>query len=146
MSEKQLHTYVPSEIKIIFKGVEVRGIKKGTFCKITPGSDTWSMKKSGDGKDTTRVLSEDDSAMVEITVEHGSDTNRQFDDILESDKVNRDGVGAITVKDLNGNDKHTGEAAWIVVAPPGEYGEDGGDRTWKIQVASMETHTRGSVF
>lgn len=141
----QLHQYVPNQIKIIFKGVEARGIKKGTFCKVSYATDVWTDSISADGEDMTRVQSLDESGWIEITLEAGSETNRQFMEIIASDKINRDGVGAASVRDLNGNDKHTSEKSWLTLVPPSEYAEAAGERMWKIRCMKLKSFVGGSL-
>lgn len=145
MATTRLHTYAPDQIKIIFKGIEVRGIKKGTFVKVTRSQPVWTDQMSGDGQDMTRIQSLDKSGMIEITLEGGSETNRQFSDILASDEESNDGVGTASVRDLNGNDKHTSESAWFTEFPGGEYAEGPGDKVWKLRCRDLKTFSGGSV-
>ena len=140
-----LHTYDPLQIKVIFKGVEVRGIKKGTFVKVSRSTPTWSAQVSGDGQDVTRIRARDKTGMIEITLIAGSETNRQFADIMRSDELNGDGVGVGSVRDLNGNDKPTSEQAWLVQPAEAEYAEDAGDRVWKIYCVNLDTFSGGSL-
>ncbi len=141
----QLHNYVPNQIKIIFKGIEVRGIKKGTFCKVSTSTPTWTDQISADGEDMTRIQSLDESGFIEVTLDAASETNRQFAQIIQSDKVNKDGVGVASVRDLNGNDKHTSEKSWLVQPADAEYAAESGDRVWKIRCMKLKTFSGGSL-
>jgi hypothetical protein len=141
----KLHTYVPLEIKVIFKGTEARGITKGTFCTVKRSQPMWSMTMSGDGQDATRVQSLDKSGVVEVTLDAGSETNKLYSNILKSDEVNKDGVGALTVQDLNGNDLHTSEKAFLLGYTEVEYGENAGARRYMIQCVELVTFSGGSA-
>lgn len=141
----QLHTYDPLAVKIIFRGIEVRGIKKGTFVKVSRSTPTWSVQESADGE-VTRVRSRSKLGTAEITLTQASATNRDFATFMASDELLGDGVGVFSVRDLNGLDLHTSEAAWIMQPAEGEYGEDPGDRVWKLQLTNLDTFTGGAVL
>lgn len=140
-----LHTYDPLNIKIIFKGVEVRGFKKGTFVKVSRTTPTWSIQESADGE-VTRVRSRSRTGTIEITLIAASSTNKDFAQIMASDELNGDGVGVASVRDLGSNDKHTSEEAFLIQPPEAEYAEDAGERMWKIQCTNLDTFSGGSVL
>lgn len=144
MSAQKLNLYDPEKIKIVFKGVEVRGIKKGSFVKIKRTTPTWSIQEGADGA-VTRVKSQSRTGTIEITLVAGSQTNKQFADIMASDELNDDGVGVASVRDLNGLDKHTSQEAWLVQPPDAEYAEDAGERVWMIQCTNLFTFSGGST-
>jgi hypothetical protein len=141
----KLHNYVASEIKIIFKGTEARGITKGTFCTVKRSQPVWTLVISGDGQNATRVQSLDKTGMVEVTLDPGTETNKLYSNIIKSDEVNKDGVGSLTVQDLNGNDLHTSEKAFITGYSEVEYGENAGARRYMIQCVELVTFSGGSA-
>lgn len=140
-----LHTYDPLAVKVIFNGIEVRGFKKGTFVKVSRSTPTWSVQESADGE-VTRIRSRSKLGMMEITLTAQSSTNRDFATLVKSDELNGDAVGVASVRDLNGNDLHTSQAAWLVAPADAEYGEDPGDRVWKLQCTELDTFSGGSVL
>ncbi len=142
---KKLHTYDPLDMKIVFKGVEARGYKKGTFIKVSRNTPLWSTQVGADGE-VTRVMSRDATGMIEVTFVAASPTNKAFSDIVKSDILNKDGVGVASVRDLNGLDKHTSEEAFIMSTADAEYAEDAGERTWKIFCTNIDTFSGGSVL
>src|SRR4051812_5145965 len=110
-----LHTYDPEKIKIIFKGIEARGKKKGTFAKVSRSTPTWSVQESADGE-VTRVRSQSKLGMLEITLTAGSSTNAEFAALVVAGELNSDGsdVGVCSIRDLNGLDLHSSEEAWLI--------------------------------
>jgi len=141
----ELHTYDPQQIKVIFKGVEIKGFKKGSFVKVTRSTPTWSKQVGADGE-VTRVRSRDKTGTIEVTLVAASPSNQQLADIMKSDELNGDGIGTASVRDLNGLDKHTSEKAWLITPPDAEYAEDAGERVWKLDCTELDTYSGGSTL
>lgn len=141
----KLSTYSPLDVKMIFKGIEAKGFKKGTFIKVTRNTPVWSTQIGADGE-VTRVQTGDDTGMVEMTLQAASPTNKAFSLVIQSDRQNRDGVGVCSVRDLNGLDIHTSEEAFIMSSPDAEYAEEPGDRVWKIFCTNIFSFSGGSVL
>lgn len=139
-----LHTYDPLQLKSVFKAVEIHGYAKGTFVKVKRSQPVWKIEVGADGE-KTRVQSRDNSGTIEFTLMAGSATNKALADIMKSDEANGDGVGTVSVRDLNGNDKHSSEKAFLIQPPEAEYGEDAGTRVWMIQCTDLDTFSGGSV-
>lgn len=140
----ELHTYDPREIKAAFKNIEIRGFAKGTFISVKRSSPTWSMQVSADGE-VTRVRSRDKTGTIQFTLVAGSACNKQLALVMKSDEQNADGIGVVSVRDQNGNDKHISEKAWLVQPPEVDYAEDAGVRVWMIQCTDLDTFSGGSV-
>lgn len=145
MAAESLKTYDPLQIKIIFKGIEFKGFKKGTFVKVSRSTPLWSVQEGSDGF-VTRVRSRSKLGTMEVTLVAASPTNKQLSDVVRSDAANGDGVAPASVRDLNGLDKYISEAAFILNPADGEFAEDAGERMWKFQLTNLDMFSGGATI
>lgn len=141
----ELHTYDPLQIVIVFKSLRLQGYADGTYVKVARSVDTWTDQVGADGQ-MTRVRTRDQSGTITITLVAASQSNRDLALLALEDEQFGNGVGTVSVRDLNGLDLHKGESAWVKKPSDAEYGKDAGTREWVIRVQKLETFSGGSVL
>src|SRR5262249_23486922 len=121
-------TYVPNKVNLAFAGITPTGYQKGTFIKITRTVEKWAQESGAHG-DIVRTMSHDDSAMVELTLQASSPSNRELSTLYLRDKRNGTGRGAFSVSDLNTEQTlFAGGEAWIVSTPDFDAADTAGTR------------------
>lgn len=132
-----MKTYDPSKVTVTFAGITITGYMKGTFVKVTRGVEKWSHEAGAQG-DVVRTKSLDDTAMVEITLQHTSPSNGDLTAQYLKDIKDGSGKGAISVEDVNSaRALWAGAEAWIVTAPDFERADSLTPCVWKIAIAKL---------
>lgn len=126
-------TYNPRKIKITGPGISITGVAKGTFVKASVAEDTWKLELGAQGA-AVRTQSFNLSGMIELTLQAASPSNKKLSDLAKRDRTDGTGIGDWTIEDLNGNTLWAGEG-WVTKPADLEYGDEHGNRDWKIQIA-----------
>jgi hypothetical protein len=132
-----LKPYNPSQIIAVLVGVPIVGIADGTFLKIAYATDAIT-HKTGEGGDVVRMVSQDRTALITVTLLASSPSNAALQAMADADRP-RDrskpaglGVAPSTVKDLNGSVLAQAANSWIVKVPDVEFGKESANREWSI--------------
>lgn len=118
-----METYLPSEVKMSFGTIPIKGVMDGTFITIEPGADTWK-KKIGAQSNVGRTRIEDDSFRITITLMGSSETNEELTGAFLTDKATGAGQLPFSMKDNSGKDKFFATNTWIVALPATSKGDD----------------------
>jgi len=138
-------TYAPSEVLIKLTGPSfsadggthsVRGYADGTFITAERSTDMITHVSGADGE-VGRVLSNDKSGVVTVTLLQTSLSNKAFSDAQFFDETTGTGAFALDVTDGFGGTIITGPSAWIMGPPSVGYSKGIETREWKIAVGHL---------
>ena len=91
---RDLWQWDPNAVVVTVGDFIIVGYAPDTFVTVTPNADTFTLEP-GAGGEKTRVLSNDDSATLVITLQEGSPSNDDLSTLLKRGKV-----GGITADDV----------------------------------------------
>lgn len=135
--------YRADQVAVIFGGVLITGKGTDTFVSIEWDSDAYGDTVGVDGE-VARHRINDDRATVTITVMATSPSNAALDALHKADKANPNGtVAPLLIKDNVGDDLHAAQEAWILREPAAEYGQEAGEREWRIRCAKLVSASLG---
>ena len=129
--------YDPGRITVSFNGIQIQGFGPDTFVKCSRNEDTFSEQVGANG-DVVRVRNRNRMGKVVITLQDTSPSNDQLSQLAANDEKNGSGLGALLVKDLNGNTLVQAANAWIKKPADVEYGAKAGINEWTIAAAELE--------
>lgn len=136
-----LKTYNPSDHIVVMCGIRVTGFAENMI-KIEYNQDAVTLKVGAQG-DAVRMISQDRSAKITVTLLASSPTNAQFSALLEADRPrdrSRGGGGGVApsvIQDLNETVLAEATNTWIVKAPAMEAGKESGDLEWVFETDDL---------
>jgi len=135
--------YDPDQILCYFNGVLVQGFADDEAIAVEPMSDAFEEVVGVDGE-VARSKSNDRRIKVTVKLLQTSTTNAAFSAIHNTDlnSQNGAGVGAFSLKDLQGGTIVEGPQAWIKSMPAASFARTAKSREWVIIVA-VGTRTEG---
>jgi arabinogalactan endo-1,4-beta-galactosidase len=140
-----LHTYDPSKVVLVIKGIPISGYTDGTGIKVSRSNDMYTKKSGMDGV-TSRAKSSDRSGEVVITLTQTSPSNDILSALAAIDDSQGAGVTSILISDLSGTSLHGSSSAWIRKFSDAEYGKEISDRQWTIDCADLTMHVGGNII
>lgn len=115
-----LKTYDPKKVSLKWLGLEMNDdIAEGTFVEVAKGKDAWTMFAGNDGV-VVRIMQNDLSGVVSITVRRSSDLNRKLLAIAQADRSTQASVGTLVGSDPSGPGAGSGivaHDAFILAVP-----------------------------
>ena len=131
----------PRAYAISLAGIQLDGWADGDFMNIENESDSFTDVVGTDGE-VTRMRVLDERATVTFTTQQSSPVNDTLSALLRLDKLamNGAGVGAFSMRDLNGTSSYFAEHAWIAKRPAAGFGREVKMREWKIRCADMDAN------
>ena len=141
-----LKTYDADQVTVAFAGVILdSGWADGQFVRIEWETPQFSDVAGTDGE-VTRSKSNDRRATITISLMQTSDGNAELSAIAAKDRLepNGAGVGALQVRDLNGNSLHEAAEAWISKTPDVSYEREAVAREWTLRCANLVDFTGGT--
>lgn len=116
-------------------GVPISGYADDSVATIAYDGAAFTQKKGLDGT-YSRSKVPGRSALLTIKLMNTSQSNFHLSTIHNQDLVSDGGagVGAVFIKDGNGNSIFGSDEAYIEVAPDKDIGAEAGPREWKIRV------------
>jgi len=144
MSVEDFNNYDPENVTVSFRGVDIKGVAKGTFIKVEREVKTWT-KKVGSTGSVTRSRSRDRTGKMTLTLMDGSPSNDLLMAMFLSDELRGDGVGAFQVRDFSGNMRCNCVNAWISEPPKIERAEESGNTVWEFECADLTINAGGNV-
>lgn len=114
----------------------------GEFAAFAFDNATWTRERDLGGN-ATRVKSENDGGTLTITLSASSPTNTTLSGVAALDRQSEDQVGALLLKDLNGNTVVEADGCFITRIPGPSFGSDRGSRQWVFECASIRSFIGG---
>jgi hypothetical protein len=137
--------YDPKDVTIEWNTVALNeGIAAGTFVLATQTNPDWVMSVGGDGE-VTRVRSNDASGTITVTLKQGSAANDALTLIFEGDKLSSAALGALTVKDNQGDALCIGVNAFIEGPPDFERADTETTNEWVFLCERIQFVHRGNA-
>lgn len=137
------HIYDPDKVTVSFAGQTINGWADGEYVRIEQESDDFSDTVTTDGN-VTRSKTNDRRATVTFILLQSSLSNEVLSYIrnagingFDTDGNEATGVGALVIKDLNGNSIFQAENAWISKPPDISFDREPGSREWTIRCAQL---------
>ena len=148
MAGTELRQYDP--IQVVGSWVTVRGstdilngtIDPGDFLTITKDNPRWAREHDRAGN-TTRVKNNNRGGSVTVNLSASSPTNTELSALAVADDVTENIVGALVIRDLNGNTLIEADGAFLEDAPAPSFGSERGARAWTWQCAAIRTFLGG---
>lgn len=130
-------TYDPSKNTVSFAGIKITGYMKGTMITVKRTAKKWSYETGGQG-DGVYIKSLDDSAILEVTLQGTSPSNRDLSNQYKKDKRDGSGKGAVSVEDLNADlTLFAGGEGRILSCPDFERADTLTPVVWEIHISKL---------
>jgi hypothetical protein len=140
-----MENYSPDEFKIVFDGIKVDGLAKGTF--ITGGrvNNVFDPYEGSQG-DIARVQNLSQLGLFKLTLMQGSPTNTRFAQRVMQDEQVGTLTGPFRLVDLRGLTYAKGEIAWLVKPADIERSNEYATVEWSIQIQKLEIFPGGALL
>ncbi len=126
-------TINPAEFPFVFDDHLVVGYTKGTQIGIVYNQDAFTYFKGNDGEGA-RVMSNDRSAIITLTLSMISKSNKILSDKHAEDLSTGNGLADVSFRDLRGDTEGTGTGASIMKYSDITVADTVTDRVWRIWV------------
>lgn len=130
-------SYAAAEVIVTFGAIIIDGFADGDAIQVIPNADSWTSQR-GIGREVSRSRMGDEGAIVTLTLLQTAAINAVLSAIFKLDRINRDQVFPLMIKDNSGFSLHTAMEAWIMRKPDGTYAEEATGRAWVFEVAEMD--------
>ncbi len=117
-------------------------INPGDFLAVERDNPTWS-REFDRGGNAVRVKNNNKGGQVSVTLSASSPANAVLSAAQATDELTENVVGALVLKDLNGNTVVTAFGAFINQTPTPSFGAERGSRTWVWECSQIETFLGG---
>ena len=117
-------------------------ISPGDFVTTTKDNPRWAREFDRAGN-TTRVKNNNRGGTVSVVLSASSPTNTALSLVATQDDLTESRVGALLLKDLNGNTVVEADGAFIEDIPAPSFGSTRGSRTWVWQCANLRPFVGG---
>lgn len=134
---KETGQFDPSEFTITYGKHTVGGFADGTFITVTRNANTFEFIKGADGE-AARILTNDNSALVTITLLQTSRSNTVFSGYDNIDRKTGLGAQPLFIKDNFGDTVGGGSVAWIQKPADVSAGKTIESRAWAFIVPHYE--------
>lgn len=135
-----MRQYSIDHVEINFFGVDIKpGLAQGTSITEARNAPSWSQKPTGQGK-VVRVYNPDRSGNLSVVVDQESSVHQNLRELALSDRISRNVVGVLTVKDTTSGETFFYKNAYITSDPDETRGTDSTTFTWVFNFEDVE-HT-----
>lgn len=122
--------YSIDRVELAWQGLDFKtGLAAGSSITEARTAPSWTMKTSAAGEGI-RVFNPDRSATISVLVNQESKLHQQLRQLAESDRLNRDVVGPMVLKDTTSGEQFTYVNAFITVDPDEIRATESSDFTW----------------
>jgi hypothetical protein len=111
-------------------------VSTGDFAVIETDSDAWTREVDLAGN-ATRVRNYNGGGRIRVTLSASSPTNTKLSAAAAADAISENVVGALVLRDLNGNTIVECDGAFLVDIPDFSFGSERGSRTWTWECAAI---------
>ncbi len=136
-------SYAADQVIVTWGPFLLTGFAPGDAIQIVRNADGWTTQR-GIGGEVARSRMGDDGARITLSFLQTAAINAFLSAAYRTDRLNRDQIFPIMVKDNSGNSLHVGEECWIAKPPDSTYAEEAGSRDWIFEVAHMEDTNAGN--
>lgn len=136
-------THDPTKYTVSIAGATLTQFAKGTFIKVTHDSDAFTDEVGASGE-VVRVFNADARATIEVTLMAASPSNDVLSALAELDRLTKQGVGAVMVKDGTGTSVHSAENGWVKKLADAEYATEATNRMWQIRCDKLKSVVGGT--
>lgn len=133
----------PKKVVVTFGEQNIGGWADGEFISVA-FSEAFSKVVGADGE-ATRVMSNDDSAEVTITLMQSSKSNDYLTQKYLIDRASGVAVLPFTVTNLLGTEIIAAAEAWVAKLPDVKYSKGAETRAWTLHLAKAIVHIGGAV-
>lgn len=135
-----MRQYSVDHVEVNFFGVDIKpGLAQGTSITEARNAPSWSQKPTGQGK-VVRVYNPDRSGTLSVVVDQESSVHQALRALSLADRVSRNVVGVLTVKDTTSGETFFYKNAYIMTDPDETRGTDSATFTWVFNFEDVE-HT-----
>jgi hypothetical protein len=128
-----MRTYDPTEVSVIFNGVQITGFASDTFVEASRSEDGWTYQPSNSPGGGSRSRNPNKSGVVVITIKDDSPSMALLTAIANADELRGEGVGELMVKDrATATGKVKAQNAWIQKIPDWKRAKEVGTTAWSI--------------
>lgn len=140
-----LKTYDPKQVSMVFAGIIISGLADGSFVKVEPNADSFSLMVGADGE-ACRAKSNNRSGKITFVVMQSSPANDALSALhnVDVDSANGDGIGPCIIKDNSGRTLVLAEKAWIMRQPSAEFGREVQTREWVLESNEIQAFHGGN--
>lgn len=132
-----LKNYNAAAVTVAWNGIAIEGgLGTDEFVSIAQTTERFTSEVGSDGE-VVRSQNNDHRAEVTITLLQTSLVNALLSAKALEDRLTGGAVGALIIKDNNGNELFTASKAWIKSVPDAAFGREVGERAWIIECASL---------
>lgn len=134
----------PKTVIVVFGEDRIDGFASGTFVRGERAEDAFSTSIGPDGKGT-RVVNNNKSGTLTLTLRQGSAGNATLSAIAEGAEVDNSGtdIKQLLVKTTVGESRFFAKEAWIKKMPVQEYAADETNREWVFESLKVDMHEGG---
>ncbi len=142
-----LKRYDPKQVICEWDGITLNeGIAEGTFIVVSRQVPRNALNVGADGNGT-KVVNNNRSATITVTVRKGSAVNSLLTDRLRDEEKENpiDHTSAASVKDFSGNSQFQSPKAFLVGFPDSDFASDETNREWILMCLECDMEPRGSL-
>lgn len=133
--------YYSNAIEVTWQGLDFKeGLASGSFLTPARTSPSYTQKVQVSGK-VIRSFSADKSGTVTATVDQASKLHQDLLEKAQSDRVNRDVVSPMVIKEISSGRQTTYQNAYIQAEPDEPFGMEDGVISWVFGFESVEYTT-----
>jgi hypothetical protein len=114
----------------------------GDFLTTARDNPDWVRENDGHSNGT-RTRNPNDGGMVTVILSASSPTNSKLSRLQKQDRLTEDVVGALTLKDLNGDTVVVGLGCFLTMIPMPTFAIERGSRLWTWECTALETFLGG---
>jgi hypothetical protein len=127
-------------VEINFFGVDLKpGLAQGSSITEARNAPSWTQKPTGQGR-VVRVYNPDRSGTLSVVLDQESAQHQSLRALAATDRVSRNIVGVLTVKDTTSGETFFYRNAYIMTEPDEARGTESGTFTWVFNFEGVE-HT-----
>lgn len=125
-----MRQYSIDHVELAWQGLDLKeGLAAGSSVTEARTAPSWTMKTSAVGEGI-RTFNPDRSATISILVNQESKLHQQLRQLAESDRLSRNIVGPMVLKDTTSGEQMTYVNAFITVDPDEIRATESSDFTW----------------
>jgi hypothetical protein len=140
MAGKETFVYNSDEITCILAGINIEsGKADGEFVKVEQNEDDFGLLVGTDGSGTRYNLN-NRSAKITFRLMQTSPHNAELSALRRLDLANPNGagVGALTIKNRQGDFLHTSDKCWIAAPPKPSFDKAPTVREWVLECTDLD--------
>lgn len=131
--------YDPTKVQVVVNGFTVTGFAEGSMISVSRNTDKREMDVGADGT-VDFIESADDTAIMNITLKHGSPANQKLQELYDSGE---EFTVAVVDQNFDGDVGHSGSRCKVGNLADDERTDSMAEREWPILIADHEAAFEG---